>query len=722
MALVATAVARHEVMCRLSLGLSRDVALSQTVGALHQHHRRVMVTRRRRNACNMREGGEATSARKSLDTNAHSCSFGLGTRPDTETARVRGTTPGAAVEPSRAQPSSPETPPPTLAGSNVDIYDETSVEDSSDDVSDRVEDIPSTNAVNNIYIFCEDSNEFVDRFRYLLEFKKHAKFYFAGTKQVNAFGRVQRGFLRVGKQLDSSCDEQRCVLSWCMSGGGGSAEWIPRECVAPSVGSAVFQLTENVFWASRGWSGQGDASLRQIVQTSLEQKADMIWCNEAVWGEGRCRQAGAICPALTDQRHVSLTIERKRGKMEELEENLWVDKEAAEVIKGNVDLEYHKISIYIRDGTKQKLRGYAISRGGEYFRDEGDSVYCPSQTSWHLIVLVLLSEPDVVALDSPIKTNFMMLSRGLRQWSLRRRPAESSQAGEVNSLMSLGEVGRLQARHVEFLKQVVAVSSLPFAGKLELRSDSCTSPWQLLEAQEVRCCHLPSWDGGAGTSSQRSTQASSQPGRYVKAAGWVVDKGRGRWHLNDKNNFVWGGGDPGRGNTLRVTGFPAVILGCSGAGIGGRGKREYPERTLRQAASSSTIPTCESPGAGPPGIEPGLPWCEASKLATAPPLPHLNDATHNTVVGTRHNEYMLLQHRAAVHRIGVIFPELNVDSCQGHIVYACAHTQYRYLGNCNRCEDDARHPQYPERFQVSTPQRATPGVHTKQSYARHPHQ
>ncbi|KAJ8888268.1 hypothetical protein PR048_007755 [Dryococelus australis] len=38
-------------------------------------------------------------------------------------------------------------------------------------------------------------------------------------------------------------------------------------------------------------------------------------------------------------------------------------------------------------------------------------------------------------------------------------------------------------------------------------------------------------------------------------------------------------------------------LGWSGAGM--QGQREYPEKTLRQAASSSTIPTCENPGVNP---------------------------------------------------------------------------------------------------------------------------
>ncbi|KAJ8877457.1 hypothetical protein PR048_021912 [Dryococelus australis] len=44
-----------------------------------------------------------------------------------------------------------------------------------------------------------------------------------------------------------------------------------------------------------------------------------------------------------------------------------------------------------------------------------------------------------------------------------------------------------------------------------------------------------------------------------------------------------------------------------------------PEKARRQAASSSTIPTCENPGAEPPGIEPGSSWWEASALAIASP-------------------------------------------------------------------------------------------------------
>ncbi|KAJ8872539.1 hypothetical protein PR048_026145 [Dryococelus australis] len=58
-----------------------------------------------------------------------------------------------------------------------------------------------------------------------------------------------------------------------------------------------------------------------------------------------------------------------------------------------------------------------------------------------------------------------------------------------------------------------------------------------------------------------------------------------------------------------------------GAGVYDREKLEFPEKTRRQAASSSTIPSCGNPGADPPGIGPGSPWWEASALATAPSLP-----------------------------------------------------------------------------------------------------
>ncbi|KAJ8871168.1 hypothetical protein PR048_027474 [Dryococelus australis] len=69
------------------------------------------------------------------------------------------------------------------------------------------------------------------------------------------------------------------------------------------------------------------------------------------------------------------------------------------------------------------------------------------------------------------------------------------------------------------------------------------------------------------------------------------------------------------------TGCPAgkaLNVTWSGAEMQGRRKREFPEKTYRQAASSSTIPTCENLAVSQPGIE--TRW-EAGALATAPQLP-----------------------------------------------------------------------------------------------------
>ncbi|KAJ8869581.1 hypothetical protein PR048_028573 [Dryococelus australis] len=44
------------------------------------------------------------------------------------------------------------------------------------------------------------------------------------------------------------------------------------------------------------------------------------------------------------------------------------------------------------------------------------------------------------------------------------------------------------------------------------------------------------------------------------------------------------------------------------------GNRIAPRRPGLPAASSGTIPTCENPGVAPPGVEPGSPWCELSRL------------------------------------------------------------------------------------------------------------
>ncbi|KAJ8886130.1 hypothetical protein PR048_012339 [Dryococelus australis] len=52
----------------------------------------------------------------------------------------------------------------------------------------------------------------------------------------------------------------------------------------------------------------------------------------------------------------------------------------------------------------------------------------------------------------------------------------------------------------------------------------------------------------------------------------------------------------------------------SSAGTKGLGKREIPEKTRLPVASSGMIPICEDPGVARPGIEPGAPLWEASRL------------------------------------------------------------------------------------------------------------
>ncbi|KAJ8870500.1 hypothetical protein PR048_029523 [Dryococelus australis] len=52
----------------------------------------------------------------------------------------------------------------------------------------------------------------------------------------------------------------------------------------------------------------------------------------------------------------------------------------------------------------------------------------------------------------------------------------------------------------------------------------------------------------------------------------------------------------------------------------GGGKLEIPEKTRLPAASSGTIPTCESTGLARPGSEPGTPW-EANRLTARSPRP-----------------------------------------------------------------------------------------------------
>ncbi|KAJ8894230.1 hypothetical protein PR048_006842 [Dryococelus australis] len=59
--------------------------------------------------------------------------------------------------------------------------------------------------------------------------------------------------------------------------------------------------------------------------------------------------------------------------------------------------------------------------------------------------------------------------------------------------------------------------------------------------------------------------------------------------------------------------------------VNGGVKQEIVEKTRRPAASSGTIPTCQSPGVARSGIEPGLPCWEASRLTAQPkrPLPRI---------------------------------------------------------------------------------------------------
>ncbi|KAJ8889310.1 hypothetical protein PR048_008809 [Dryococelus australis] len=60
---------------------------------------------------------------------------------------------------------------------------------------------------------------------------------------------------------------------------------------------------------------------------------------------------------------------------------------------------------------------------------------------------------------------------------------------------------------------------------------------------------------------------------------------------------------------------------CTAHRMRGRGKREIPEETRRPTTLSDTIPTCENP-ATRPGIGPGSPWWEASRITAQPPWPH----------------------------------------------------------------------------------------------------
>ncbi|KAJ8866745.1 hypothetical protein PR048_032606 [Dryococelus australis] len=112
-----------------------------------------------------------------------------------------------------------------------------------------------------------------------------------------------------------------------------------------------------------------------------------------------------------------------------------------------------------------------------------------------------------------------------------------------------------------------------------------------------------------------------------------LQAGHAGFHLAQQNLprfFLWkvkfGGGDTWK---VEIKSDPAFLFLTpvakqpniwSSARMQGYGKREIPEKTRRPAASSGTIPTCESSRATPPGIEPGSRRWEASSLTTTPPL------------------------------------------------------------------------------------------------------
>ncbi|KAJ8897877.1 hypothetical protein PR048_003234 [Dryococelus australis] len=75
-----------------------------------------------------------------------------------------------------------------------------------------------------------------------------------------------------------------------------------------------------------------------------------------------------------------------------------------------------------------------------------------------------------------------------------------------------------------------------------------------------------------------------------------------------KNTFLRGWWRPGRGGTILTTGFRAGMSGSPSSP--GHDGGNTPKKICRQAASTSTIPTCENPGVNPHGMEPGSPWWE----------------------------------------------------------------------------------------------------------------
>ncbi|KAJ8871061.1 hypothetical protein PR048_027365 [Dryococelus australis] len=60
-------------------------------------------------------------------------------------------------------------------------------------------------------------------------------------------------------------------------------------------------------------------------------------------------------------------------------------------------------------------------------------------------------------------------------------------------------------------------------------------------------------------------------------------------------------------------------------------------QTRRPAASSGTIPTCEDPESSGPGIEPGSPWWEASRLTAHPPANPLRLLGRKIMQGDMHS-------------------------------------------------------------------------------------
>ncbi|KAJ8893188.1 hypothetical protein PR048_005773 [Dryococelus australis] len=94
------------------------------------------------------------------------------------------------------------------------------------------------------------------------------------------------------------------------------------------------------------------------------------------------------------------------------------------------------------------------------------------------------------------------------------------------------------------------------------------------------------------------------PGEYGAAPEL---QGLGKWDIAEKIHRP------------AISSFTKTLLPKSGSGSArGGGERSIPEKIRRPMASSDTIPTCESPVTRP-GIEPGLPWWEASVLIAQPP-------------------------------------------------------------------------------------------------------